>query len=328
MKIEVKLADRFPSTSVASKALAASIAAALLLSLMPILVRLSEAELGANATVFDRFLIVSLSLIIWECFAIVNKVIKGEDQSSIKTDFLNFSFLGNFFLPLLALIVAFFGTQCLWTWSLSQTTVANSQVLHCLSPAFATLAGWILFSQKFEAKFLVGMTLAMVGTLGIGLSDITSHINIEGDSLALLSALFWAAYIMAIEKLRSFWRSTTILFWASVSCSLLSLPILLGTGDSLLPDNPRTWLSILLLVANTLGCHLLMAYSLKWLSSALVATVLLLNPMLAALIGWVLFSESLSVLNLLGFATIIVGVYYAISGQVRGEARDKKIILN
>ncbi|MBP0019994.1 MAG: DMT family transporter [Cyanobacteria bacterium SBLK] len=323
MKIEFNLFNKSLSLNTKNVALAASIIAALLLALMPIFVRFSETGIGANATIFNRFLMVSLSLILWECIAIANKAIEGGSKCETKSIFINPSFLKDALLPLSILIVAFFSTQFLWTWSLSQTTVANSQVLHCLSPAFATLAGWILFSQKFGAKFLVGMTLATIGTLGVGLSDITSHMSIQGDCLALLSALFWAGYIMAIERLRSIWDSTTILFFASVSCGLLSLPILLSTGDSILPNTLNAWLAIVLLVANTLGCHLLMAYSLKWLSSALVATVLLLNPILAALIGWVLFSESLSILNLLGFSVIIIGVYYAISGQMRMETQEQ-----
>jgi len=68
----------------------------------------------------------------------------------------------------------------------------------------------------------------------------------------------------------------------------------------------------------------LVAFSLSQLSSGLVSITFLMEPVLAALGAWVLFSESLGLLNGIGFGLVILGVYFAISSTTAGdEAQDE-----
>ena len=153
----------------------------------------------------------------------------------------------------------------------------------------------------------------MGGTIAIGFSDMSSNISLAGDGLALSSAIFWGGYIMSIEKLRTWLSPTAILLWASASCTLLCIPVILSVGDRFLPDSVLGWLTLIVLALNTIITHSLIAYSIKWLSSGLMTTILLLSPIMTAIMGWFLFSEALSLINLLGFAVIMVGIYLAIS---------------
>lgn len=287
-------------------ALATALAASVLWAFMPILIRISESFVSPNTTVFTRFWIATAILGIWSGVFRKNEQITPAVKESYNTNKL--------LMPLLVLAIASISTQLLWTWSITQTFVANSEVLHCLSPGFTTLAGWLLFSQRFNGRFLIGMVLATGGTLAIGLSDLNS-INLQGDGLALLSAIFWGAYIMSMEKLRHDLSPTTIVMLASGSCALLCLPVMLIADDPVLPYSGEAWLTLIALALNTILCHCLVAYSLKWLSSGLIATILLLSPILTAIVGWALFSEALSLLNLLGFVVILVGLYLAISDE-------------
>lgn len=291
-------------------AIAAALAASVFFALMPILIRISESYVSPNATIFNRFWIVTVFLGLWNLLLLPNRQINRYIKNSPKFQQL--------LVPLLVLAIVFVGTQLLWAWSLAQTTVANSEVLHCLAPGFTTLAAWVLFAQKFSGKFLVGMLAATVGAIAIAASDFSSSISLEGDGLALLSAVFWAAYIMSMEKLRTWLSPTAILIWASASCTLLCFPVLLIAGDRVLPHSGEGWLTLTVLALNTIACHGLMAYGLKWLSSGLMATILLLSPILTAVLGWVLFSETLSPLNFLGFAVIVVGICLVISDKGAG----------
>lgn len=287
-------------------AIAAALAASVFLGFMPILIRICEGYVSPNTTIFNRFWIVTAILVVWNLLWQNRQTNRSVKESPLSKELL---------VPLLALAIAFVATQLLWTWSLTQTTVANSEVLHCLAPGFTTLAAWVLFAQKFGGRFLIGVVVAMVGAIAIGASDFSSNISLEGDGLALLSAVFWAAYIMSMEKLRTWLGPTGILIWASASCTFLCFPILLLTGDEILPHSGGSWLALIMLALNTIAGLGLIVYGLKWLSSGLMATILLLSPILTAVLGWLLFSETLSPFNLLGFVVILVGIYLSISDK-------------
>lgn len=289
------------------RAIAFAFIASVFCGISPILIRACESYLSPNSTIFNRFWIVTIILGLWSLL----RRQKREENSSVQ-DKPN---LKQLLMPLLVLVVAFVGTQLLWAWSLTQTTVANSEILHSLAPGFTILASWMLFSQKFGGKFVIGVVTAIGGTIAIGISDFSSSINLEGDEFALLSAVFYAAYLMSIERLRRWLSSTTVLMCSSVSCTVFCFPVLLITSDEILPHSLGGWLSLILLALSTIFSIGLAAYGLKWLSSGLMATVLLLSPILTAILGFFLFSETLSLLNLLGFVVIMVGIYLAISDK-------------
>ncbi|MCP2727586.1 DMT family transporter [Limnofasciculus baicalensis] len=286
-------------------AITTALAAAFFLAFTPILIRISESFISPNATIFHRFWIATAILGLWQVVFLRNR------QANLPIK--KFTEINKIWLPLAVMAIAFVSTQLLWATSIAQTTVANSEVLHCLSPGFTTLAAWALFSQKFGGRFITGMVVATGGTIAIGFSDMFSSISLAGDGLAFLSAIFWGGYIMSMEKLRTWLSPTVILIWASGSCTLLSLGVLIITGDRLFPSSGAAWLTLIVMAFNTIIAHSLIAYSIKWLSSGLMTTILLISPVITAIMGWFLFSETLTLLNLLGFAVILVGIYLAIS---------------
>ncbi|MEM9540682.1 MAG: DMT family transporter [Cyanobacteria bacterium P01_E01_bin.42] len=306
--------DLPPPNSIQTKlAIAIALAASVLLGLMPILIRLAEDYMSPNAVTFNRFWVIAVTIGAWQAISRLNPHHKQSPEFLSHSDTKIETNTKPLIAPLSVLAIAFVGTQLLWAWSLSQTAVANSEILHSLAPGFTVLAGWLLFKQTFSRQFLVGITIATIGAIAIGISDFSSSISLGGDGLALLSAVFWAAYFMSVEKLRSEFSPMAILLWASGTCTLLCLPAVLVAGDEILPQFREGWIVLALLAFNTIVCHGSIAYTLKWLSSGLVATILLLSPILTAIMGWCLFSETLNPLNLLGFTIVLVGVYFAIA---------------
>lgn len=309
-----------PNSTRTKIAIAIALAASVLLGLMPILIRIAESYMSPNAVTFNRFWIISVIIGVWQIISRLNSKNKEFSETLSYSETTILTNIRQFIAPLIVLAIAFIGTQLLWAWSLSQTAVANSEILHSLAPGFTVLAGWLLFSQAFGNRFLIGITMATAGAIAIGMSDFSSSISLQGDGLALLSAVFWAAYFMSVEQLRSKFSAIAILLWASGTCAILCSPILLLVGDEILPQLRGGWLILILLAFNTIACHGSIAYTLKWLSSGLVATILLLSPILTAIMGWFLFSETLSPLNLLGFSVILAGVYLVISDEL---SRDR-----
>ena len=202
-----------------------------------------------------------------------------------------------------------------------QTGVANSTILHNLTPLFTTLGAWLLLRQHFDRQFLLGLALAVLGALSLGIGDL--HLSADtavGDGLALLSAVLLAGNLMVVEKLRAKFSAITIILWCCLVGAVLTLPAVLIWEEHLFPISTLGWLSVigLAVICQVVGQGL-QAYSLKRLSSGLVGVLLLLDPVLAALIAGVVFLEHLSLVNWLGFATILVGIYVAKSSHSAEE---------
>ncbi|MGA1601472.1 MAG: DMT family transporter, partial [Prochlorothrix sp.] len=222
----------------------------------------------------------------------------------------------------------FWGCIVLWAVSLLSTGVANSTILHNLTPIFTALGAWLLFNEQFDRRFLTGLALTVVGAIGLGLGDLEmSSAGLVGDLTALLSAVLSAANLMTIERLRSQYSATTIITWSCGVGAILSLPLVLTWEESLFPYSWGGWLAVvgLAFICQVLGQGL-QTFSLKSLSPSMVGIILLLDPVLAALIAWALFAERLSLMNWLTFAMILLGIYLAKSsrqGQIHAEALEE-----
>lgn len=330
-----------------NRALMATFLASITYAFVPILLRYSEGYFSANSVVFNRAWIGAIALALFKTISYFYSLLStspslddtstskdvsisnlsashlSDSNSSPSSDFSAFNLSQT---PLL-FALPFFGAQMLWAWSISQTTVASSEVLHSLAPPIAALASWVLFSQAFERQFILGVVLSTLGTITILAGDISSVANFRGDCLALVSAVCYAAHLMASEKLRERWGAIEITLWGFASSALLSAPIVWMTGDTVLTGSWNGWLSIVLCALDASVTCLLIIYALKSISSALAATILLMSPCLTALLSWFLFSETLSWLNICGLGIVLVGIYYSVSGEsdtVDGEKTSQE----
>jgi drug/metabolite transporter (DMT)-like permease len=292
------------------KAIAALAIALLTFAFTPLLIRLCEVEISPNATIFSRCFISAAVLISWKLGQNLSKPSTQPIQDkSLETS-------PQTFLWAIALISFAFG-PVMWAWSLTQTSVANSALMHNLTPLFTAIGGWLFLSQSFNRRFIIGTAIAVVGAIALGVNDFQLDTSkIQGDFIALISAVFLAIHLLSAERLRVKFSSTTVLLWGCVAGTLLILPILLVLGDRLFPYSLQGWLSAIALA--TIGQVFaigLVIYSLSELSASLVALVLLLDPVLTAIAAWIAFGETLNLWNAIAFGVILFGVYLGISSS-------------
>jgi drug/metabolite transporter (DMT)-like permease len=274
-----------------------------ILSFAAIFTRISENELGPVATTFNRCYIAAIVLFMWD--GIQTKV----DNSSKPNEVIKLKDWGIFLLS------SFLGTSTLllWALSLTQTNVANSNLLHNLTPIFATLCGWLFLGQKFDYKFLLGMMLAIIGVATISFEDLKEPVDsLLGDFLALLSAIFYALNYLVREHLRSKFSTTTILLWPCFFSVCSTFFVTLTTENRLFPTSWQTWSAVICLAifCQVIGQGLLI-HNLKRFSSGFVTLFMLVEPLLTALLAWAIFAEQLTPLNWLAFFLVLTGIYLA-----------------
>ncbi|GAA6619986.1 DMT family transporter [Scytonema sp. NUACC26] len=283
--------------------------AVVILSLAAIFIKLSENELDPNATIFNRFWIGSIALLVWKAIAPRN------------TTSLDYEVQSSWTIRDLALVVISCGISMLclltWAWSITQTSVANSNLLHNLTPIFATLGGWLFLGHFFDGRFLIGLVLTLGGAIAVGVEDL--HVTPQhfiGDTVALLSAVFYAGSFLISSQLLSKFSATTILLWNCTVGALSILPIVVSSENQIFPSSGSGWLAVIGLgvLCQAIGQGIVTS-SLKNFSAGFVSLFLLLEPLITAIFAQVIFAERLSILNWVAFFVVMVGIYVAKSGK-------------
>lgn len=270
---------------------------ALAIGFSPIFVRLSE--VGPIATAFNR---VVLALPFF--YLMVALQPKAETRAACTKSVLIPTLIGG----------VFFATDlCFWHWSIKLTTVANATVLPNFAPVVVVIAAWLLYREKVSRGFIAGLALAMAGiAVLLGNSFTLSASHFVGDLLGLSTSLFYGGYILAVARAR---RGASAMFIMGVggTVSAIILWIVAAAAEGQVwPQTPRGWMVALLQSATVqAGGQALIAASLAHVPAGFGATVLLLQPVVAALVAWLMFDEPLSVWQALGAVAILGGVEIA-----------------
>ena len=277
---------------------------AICIALSPIWVRVSE--VGPTASAFWR---VALAVpLLWTLFAFNSKGQKTLDKSR--------------FIALVVAGFAFAGDLAFWHWSIQHTSVANSTLLANLASIFVTLAAWVLWKQRPSGLFLAGLAAALLGTgllvrANIAAFSGTSPGALLGDGFGVVTALFYAWYLLGVKGLRERGVATLQLMavTTTVTAAIL-LPVALASGEALLPQTGLGWLKLLGLawISHAAGQGLI-AYALAKLPAAFSAAGLLLQPVLAAGFAWLLLAEPLTAPQFVGGAIVLAGIYLAHKGS-------------
>jgi drug/metabolite transporter (DMT)-like permease len=280
-------------------ALFALLAGATCIALSPIFVRVSEA--GPTATAFWR---VAIAVpVLWLLYLRSSKTTRR--------------YSGKWPL-LLAAGFAFAGDLAFWHASVKLTSVANSTLLANLASIFVTLALWVFLRQRPGGLFLAGLATALAGvSLLVHTSLQVSATGLLGDALGVVTAMFYAGYILAVKGLRD--RGETTLHLMAVTTTITAIflfPAALASGDQMLPATAFGWWMLigLALISHAAGQGLI-AYALAHLPAAFSSVSLLFQPVMAALFAWVLLSEALVPLQIFGGLVVLAGIYLARRGS-------------
>jgi len=282
------------------KALGVLVFGAAVIGLAPILVRLSDA--GPAAIGFWRvtFALPLLALM------------------SLKTD-------GGVGAPSkFALIAgaAFAGDLAFWHYSIHFTSVANATVLTNLTPVVVTIAAWLFLKQRPANLFLLAVGLAVVGAwmMAVGRGDHAAGANPPlGDALALSTACWYAIYILAVAAARKSVGATRVMFWSSLASAPLLLAAAIVMGEQLTPVTIGGWAAVIGLGVMHVAGQGSIAWALGRLPAATASVVVLIQPVVAAILGWLLFHETMGQVQTLGGVLALVGVVLAQAASRRSK---------
>lgn len=189
------------------------------------------------------------------------------------------------------------------------------------APVLTGALDWALYRRFPGAWWLAATVFATTGVVLLGAAS-ADPANVSADPLGLLASvgagLSYAVYALAGKELITRgWNSTSsmgaVFGWAAVA----SVPILLLTDIAWLatPDGAAMalWLG---LVTTTLG-YVLFGLGLRGLRASTVTTLTLAEPLTASTLGFLVLSERLAPLGVVGLLVIAAGIVVLTVGSSR-----------
>lgn len=230
---------------------------------------------------------------------------------------------------ILALAGIFFaGDLVFWALALELTSVANATLLVNFASLFVALISWLLLHKAPSKGVVIGMFIALVGSVLL----IWPHLDtwddsLIGDGLSLIAAAFYAMYLLAVQSARRTFSTLSIMILTGIVTSIAAGILAWVLGETLWVGTLSAWLALLGLavIVQSVGQGLI-AFALLEVSATLSAVTLLLQPVIATLIAWQLFDESLVVIQTIGMVVILIGIAFAKtrSRGSEGEAQSPR----
>ena len=282
--------------------LAALLAGNVALALGPWLVRL--ADTGAVSAAFWRLFLALPFLILFARFA-------GQPLRGLPRKTLAIVAIG---------ALAFASDLASWHIGIEMTRLGNATL-------FGNAGSIILLFWGFVAARMLPRGfdwLAIVCALGgaailLGRSLEISAQTFVGDLFCITAGLLYAVYLLTLQKERGQFGSWSLLVWVSIfACPfLLGLALILGE-----PVWPTDWTPVIVLfITSQLIGQGLLVYSLGHFPPLFIGLALLTQPAIAAAIGYWVFGEVLSALDIVGMLLLGSALVVARVAQARAQRR-------
>lgn len=200
--------------------------------------------------------------------------------------------------PLLVAVAAggiFFAADlAAWHAGILITKLANATLFGNFASFLFAIYGFILLRRMPHKAQGLAFLLAAIGTmLLLGTSYELSREHFAGDLLALLAGVFYAFYLIAVDRARRAMKPWPVLLVASAAGALPLLGFALLLGENVMPQD---WGPIVLLaISSQLVGQGLLVYAMGHLSPVVVGLCFLLQPLASAGIGWGVYDEALGI---------------------------------
>ena len=207
----------------------------------------------------------------------------------------------------------FAGDLAVWHWSIRFTSVANSTLLANFAPVFVVLYARFAYGHRATRRFLLAMLVAMAGmALLIGRDFRLDSRALFGDVLGLVTAVFYAGYLMSIKDLRGRFPTVVIMARTALVTALALLPVAALSGETFWPRTAHGWAMVAgLALVSHVGGQTLIAYALAKLPAPVASVTLLVQPVTATLAAAALLSEPVVWVQALGMVLVLAGVFVA-----------------
>ncbi len=207
----------------------------------------------------------------------------------------------------------FAGDLFFWHLAILATTVANATFLATTAPLFVVAGAWFLLGERIQRRGIAGLALCLLGGAAlVGHSYGFAPERLTGDLYGIVTALFFAGYMLALRAARRDVPAGTLAFISAAITTVVLFAVAFALEPRLLPYSAQGWtvLVALALISQVAGQGLL-TIALGTLPAPFSSLVIFLEAVAAALLAWVVLHEALEPMQWLGGVMILGGIWFA-----------------
>jgi len=219
-----------------------------------------------------------------------------------------------------------------WITAIQKTKVANAAICFSFSPIFTALGAYLFLKEAINVRLFLAITGGVLGIFFVSQGDLSlSPGYFEGDLYALLSGFLFSIHCLLGRTLRKNIPNLFIMSLLYFFGVLTSLAVIFFLDAPLWGFNLKTQIGFVsLAVFPTILGHASLIYLMKYFTAATVSTAILLEPVLAGIVAYFAFAETLTVWSTVGYAFIVAGLiplYYFQQSRIKDKVLTRKIPL-
>ena len=267
---------------------------ALLISFSPVLIK--DAGAPGTVTAFYRLFFGTLTLIV----PFTLSRIKSKEK--FKTKGILIAILAGFCLAT---------DMAMWATGIMVSNAAMPTLVGNLSPLWVGIGAFLLFKERQNSKFWIGLLIALTGVTFLMIQDLYQPDGIfKGLTLGLFAGMFYATFMLLTQIGRKYLNTISYLFISSLATTIFLGIFTYIQGIEFVGYPQKAWvLFIIMGVMIQAGAWFFINFAQGYLPASLVSATLLAQPVLAAVIAFIMLGEKLTVWQIIGGVVVVTGIY-------------------
>lgn len=196
--------------------------------------------------------------------------------------------------------------------TISMTSLSIAAVLLYTSPIFVMLMSMVIFKEKLTLKKIVAMICSVIGCALVSgvLTNTAKGIPFAGVMFGIGAAFGYALYGIFAKILIKKYHSLTILFYTFLLAGIGGAFI--GNSGGIIQIIMKEPISFLAILEAALVCgvtpYILYTTALKYLEASKVSIIASIEPVIATILGIVIFSEAITVTSIIGIICVLFAI--------------------
>lgn len=201
---------------------------------------------------------------------------------------------------------------------LQLSTPINSSVLVTISPIIVVILSAFFLSERITFNKGFGIFLGFVGALalilfGAELRQDAPNIPL-GNSLFILNATSYGAYLIVAKKLVSKYHPFTLMKWLFTIALIINFPITFSDFNQIEWSTMPLWVYgviAFVIIGTTFCTYLFNIFALTELKASTIGAFIYVQPVIGIVFAMLTGKDALTTVKILATILVLVGVYLA-----------------
>ncbi|MGK6340969.1 DMT family transporter [Chryseobacterium sp. DT-3] len=195
-------------------------------------------------------------------------------------------------------------------------------------PVIVALIMFFFYREKLTKLSIISLFLAFAGVIVLCLKENGLEINFAGLGIVMLSSLFYALYMVIVNKSDLKVSGFKLSFYSMLFTSAFFMIKASAEGESFAIPSVSIFLNFIVFAfLTTVISGLCLVYAIKYIGSTPTAILGALEPVVAVMVSVLMFHEKFTANLLIGIILILLGVILNVLADSRKSRRNKSTAL-